>query len=64
MYREDCTHFDCSFTQVAPLFPDEPYLGDDKLTYKEVNEQARGCRKDDPVGYQAQANLTLNTTPG
>ena len=47
--REYCICFDCSLTQAAPLLLGEPYLGDDELTNKEVNEQARGCRKDDPV---------------
>ena len=54
MHREDCIRFDCSFTQVVPLLPDEPYLGDDRPTYKEVDEQAQGYRKDDLVGYQTQ----------
>ena len=32
----------------------EFYLGNDGPTYKEGNEQARGYRKDDPIGYKAQ----------
>ena len=51
MHREDYIRFYCSFTQVAPLFLGESYLGDDRPTYKEGDEQARGCRKDDLVGY-------------
>ena len=51
--REDFIRFDCNFTQAAPQLPSEPYLGDDWSTYKEVNEQARGCKKDDPMGYWA-----------
>ena len=53
MHREDCIHFDCSFTQVAPLLPSEPYLGEDKPTYKKVDEQARGCKKHDLASYRA-----------
>ena len=41
--------------QATPLFPGEPYLGDDEPTYKEGDEQARDCRKDDLVGYWAQS---------
>ena len=37
--------------QVVPLFPGESYLGDDGPTYKEGDEQAQGCRKDDLVAY-------------
>ena len=50
-HREDSICFDCSFTQAAPLLPSELYLGDDGLTHKEVEEQARGYRKNDPMGY-------------
>ena len=53
-HREYWICFDCSFTQVAPLLPSESYLGDDGATYKEVDEQAQGCKKDNPVGYWAQ----------
>ena len=53
-HREDCIRFDCSFTQAAPLLPGEPYLFDEGPTYKKVDEQARGYREDDPVGYRAQ----------
>ena len=53
MNREDCIRFDCNFTQVAPLPPSKPYLGYDGPTHKEVNEQAQGYMKDDPMGYQA-----------
>ena len=38
--------------QAMPLLLGKPYLGDDEPTNKEVNEQARGCRKDDLVGYR------------
>ena len=37
--------------QAAPLLPGKSYLGDDRPTYKKVDEQAQGCRKDDPMGY-------------
>ena len=40
--------------QAVPVFPDESYLGDDRPTYKEGDEQSRGYMKDDPVGYWAQ----------
>ena len=54
MDREDFIRFDRRFMQTAPLFLDESYLGDDEPAYKEGNEQAWGCRKDDLVGYRAQ----------
>ena len=38
--------------QATPLLPGKPFLGDDEPTNKEVNEQARGCRKVDLMGYQ------------
>ena len=36
--------------KAAPILPGESYPNDDGPTYKEVNEQVRGCKKDDSVG--------------